>query len=291
MNKQTITKAIIPVAGFGTRFLPATKAQPKEMLTLVDKPVIQYIIEEAVESGITEIILITGQNKRAIEDHFDRNFELEYRLKQKHKKELLEEMDRITNLANFVYVRQKTPLGDGHAILQAMDLVDKDESVAVLFGDDLIVGKQPALKQMIDVYERYRDPVIAVERVDRKDTNQYGIVDIVSDEGKTHEIKGLVEKPEPKESPSNLGIIGKYIVTPDVLEALSKVKRGKGGEIRLIDGFRAVVKNRSIYAHECEGIRFDCGSKLGFLQATIHFGLKHPELKKDFAKYLKSIKI
>ncbi|PJC40795.1 MAG: UTP--glucose-1-phosphate uridylyltransferase, partial [Parcubacteria group bacterium CG_4_9_14_0_2_um_filter_41_8] len=192
---------------------------------------------------------------------------------------------------NFVYVRQKTPLGDGHAILQAKDLVDKDESVAVLFGDDLIVAKTPALKQMIDVYERYRDPVIAVERVEKSEVSQYGIVDIVSDEGKTHEITGLVEKPDPKDTPSTLGIIGKYIVTPDVLEALSKVKRGKGGEIRLIDGFRAVVKKRSIYAHECEGVRFDCGSKLGFLQATIHFGLKHPELKKDFAKYLKSIKI
>lgn len=291
MTNQTIKKAIIPVAGFGTRFLPATKAQPKEMLTLVDKPVIQYIIEEAVESGITEIILITGQNKRAIEDHFDRNFELEYRLKQKGKKELLEEMDRITNLANFVYVRQKTPLGDGHAILQAKDLIGKDEPFAVLFGDDIIVGKTPALKQMIDVYDRYHDPVIAVERVEKQDIKQYGIVDVVDDKGKTHEIRGLVEKPEPKNAPSNLGIIGKYIVTPDVLEALSKVKRGKGGEIRLIDGFRAVVKSRSIYAHECEGERFDCGSKLGFLQATIYFGLNHKDLKNDFAKYLKSVKI
>jgi UTP--glucose-1-phosphate uridylyltransferase len=291
MKQQTIRKAIIPVAGFGTRFLPATKAQPKEMLSLVDKPVIQYIIEEAVASGITEIILVTGQNKRAIEDHFDRNFELEYRLKQKGKKELLKEMDRITNLANFYYVRQKTPLGDGHAILQAKDLVDENESVAVLFGDDLVVNKTPALKQMIDVYEKYLDPIIAVDKVDKKETDQYGIVDIVKGEGQTHEIKGLVEKPEPKDAPSNLAVIGKYIITPDVLKALETAKPSKGGEIRLIDAFRAVVKDRAIYAHEYEGDRFDCGSKLGFLKATIHFGLKHKELKKDFAKYLKSIKI
>ena len=173
MKQQTIKKAIIPVAGFGTRFLPATKAQPKEMLTLVDKPVIQYIIEEAVDSGITEIILVTGQNKRAIEDHFDRNFELEYRLKQKKKKELLDEIDRITNLANFVYVRQKTPLGDGHALLQAKDLVDKDEPVLVLYGDDLVVNKVPAAAQLIKVYEKYRDVVLAVEQVDKKEVDKY----------------------------------------------------------------------------------------------------------------------
>lgn len=291
MKQQTITKAIIPVAGFGTRFLPATKAQPKEMLTLVDKPVIQYIIEEAVASGIKDIILITGQNKRAIEDHFDRNFELEYRLKQKHKKELLAEMDRITNLANFYYVRQKTPLGDGHAILQAKGLVGKDESVAVLFGDDLVVHKTPALKQLIDVYEKYQDPVIAVDKVDKKEVDKYGIVGVKDKTGKTHEVTELVEKPDPKKAPSNLAVIGKYIITPDIMKALENAKPSQGGEIRLIDAFRAVVKKRVIYAHEFEGKRFDCGSKLGFLKATIHFALQHKELKHDFAKYLKSIKI
>jgi len=291
MKQQTIKKAIIPVAGFGTRFLPATKAQPKEMLTLVDKPVIQYIIEEAVDSGITEIILITGQNKRAIEDHFDRNFELEYRLKQKKKKELLKEMDRITNLANFVYVRQKTPLGDGHAILQARDLVDKDEPVLVLYGDDLVVNKTPAAAQLIKVYEKYRDVVLAVERVDKKETDQYGIVDVVKSDGRTHEIRDFIEKPEPKNAPSNLAWIAKSIITPEIFDILSKIRKGKSGEIRLADAFSIMLKDRSLYAHECEGTRFDCGSKLGFLQATVHFGLNHPELKKDFAKYLKSIKI
>jgi len=290
-NSQIIKKAIIPVAGFGTRFLPATKAQPKEMLTLVDKPVIQYIIEEAVASGITDIILITGQNKRAIEDHFDRNFELEYRLKQKGKKELLDEIDRISNLANFYYVRQKTPLGDGHAILQAKDLIGSDEPVAVLFGDDIVDTKTPVIKQLIDVYEKYRDPIIAVERVEKNEVDKYGIVDAVQVEPRIHQIRSLVEKPNPKEAPSNLAIIGKYIITPDILDALARAKGGRDGEIRLIDAFRSVVKERSIYAHEFEGTRYDCGSKLGFLKATIHFGLSHPEVKKDFAKYLKSVKL
>jgi UTP--glucose-1-phosphate uridylyltransferase len=292
MNKQqSITKAIIPVAGFGTRFLPATKAQPKEMLTLVDKPVIQYIVEEAVDSGIKDIILVTGQNKRAIEDHFDRNFELEYRLKQKKKKDILAEIDRITNLANFYYVRQKTPLGDGHAILQAKDLIAKDEPVAVLFGDDIVVGSTPALKQLIATYEKHGDPVIAVEQVKKSEVNQYGIVDVRTSNGSTHEIRGLVEKPDPEDAPSNIGVIGKYIVTPDVLAVLAKIKPDKAGEIRLLDAFQAVVKKRTIRAHEFEGQRFDCGSKLGFLQATIYFGLQHKELKHDFAKYLKSIKL
>jgi UTP--glucose-1-phosphate uridylyltransferase len=291
MTKQTIKKAIIPVAGFGTRFLPATKAQPKEMLTLVDKPVIQYIVEEAVESGIKEIILVTGQNKRAIEDHFDRNFELEYRLRQKKKKEELEEINRISSMAKFYYVRQQTPLGDGHAILQAKNLIGKDESVAVLFGDDIVVGKSPALKQLMDVYEKNNASVIAAERVDKKDVSKYGIIDIKEEKGSTHEVKELVEKPDSKDAPSNIAVIGKYIVTPEVLTALEKVKPDKGGEIRLIDALKAVLAENPVYAHEYEGTRYDCGSKLGFLKATIHFGLKHNELKRDFAAYLKSIKI
>ncbi|HCI03781.1 MAG: UTP--glucose-1-phosphate uridylyltransferase GalU [Patescibacteria group bacterium] len=291
MSKQTIKKVIIPVAGFGTRFLPATKAQPKEMLTLVDKPVIQYIVEEAVESGITEIILVTGQNKRAIEDHFDRNFELEYRLKQKKKKSELEEIDRISNMAKFYYVRQQTPLGDGHAILQAINLVGKDEPVAVLFGDDIVVGKSPALKQLMDVYEQNLAPVIAAERVDKKEVNKYGIIDINGGKDKTNKVTELVEKPDIKNAPSNLAVIGKYIVTPEVLQALVKVKPDKGGEIRLIDALKSVLATQDVYSHEYEGTRYDCGSKLGFLKATIHFGLQHKELKRDFAKYLKSIKI
>lgn len=286
-----IRKAIIPVAGFGTRFLPATKAQPKEMLTLVDKPVIQYIVEEAVAAGITDIILITGQNKRAIEDHFDRNFELEYILKQKGKKELLEQIEHISSLARFYYVRQKSPLGDGHAILQARHLIGPDETVAVLFGDDVVESKVPVIKQLIEVYEKYHDPVIATERVDKKDVSKYGIVDATKVEARTHQIKSLVEKPSVAEAPSNLAIIGKYIITPNVMQALAAIKPGKDGEIRLIDAFRAIVKTQAIYAHEFTGTRYDCGSKLGFLKATIHFGLQHKELKNDFAKYLKSIKI
>lgn len=286
-----IRKAIIPVAGFGTRFLPATKAQPKEMLSLVDKPVIQYIVEEAASAGITDIILITGQNKRAIEDHFDRNFELEYLLKQKGKSELLKQVEKIYSLARFYYVRQKTPLGDGHAILQARDLIGAEESVAVLFGDDVVEAKTPVIKQLIQVYEKYRDPVIAVERVAKSEVEKYGIVDATPVEPRTYQIKSLIEKPKPHDAPSNLAIIGKYIITPDVLGALAKVKPGGDGEIRLIDAFRAIVKYRPIYAHEFTGTRYDCGSKLGFLKATVQFGLKHQEVKKDFTKYLKSIKI
>jgi len=292
MKEQTIKKAIIPVAGFGTRFLPATKAQPKEMLTLVDKPIIQYIIEEAVQSGITEIILITGQNKRAIEDHFDKNFELEHLLKQKGKKDLLKEVERITNLANFFYVRQKSPLGDGHAVLQAKNLVGKDEPVVVLFGDDLVVGETPATKQLIDVYNEYQSVVLAVEKVDKKEVDKYGIIDIEESNGKTHKVRGFVEKPNPKDAPSNLAWIGKSIITPEVFDILSKMKRGKSGEIRLADAFGILLKKKKqIYARELEGKRFDCGSKLGFLEATVHFGLNHKELKKDFGNYLKSVKI
>jgi UTP--glucose-1-phosphate uridylyltransferase len=291
MEEQIVKKAIIPVAGFGTRFLPATKAQPKEMLTLVDKPIIQYIIEEAVESGITEIILITGQNKRAIEDHFDRNFELEYRLKQKGKKDLLKEIDRITNLANFYYVRQKTPLGDGHAVLQARGLIGKDEPVAVLFGDDLVISKVPATKQLIEVYNKSHGVVLAVEEVDKKETDQYGIIDIESKEGQTYIVKDFIEKPKPKDAPSNLAWIGKSIITPEIFDILSKMKKGKSGEIRLADAFGILLKKKTIYARKLDGERFDCGSKLGFLKATVRFGLKHKELKNDFAKYLKSIKI
>ncbi len=288
---MTIRKAIIPVAGFGTRFLPATKAQPKEMLTLVDKPVIQYIVEEAVAAGITDIILVTGQNKRAIEDHFDRNFELEYILKQKGKKNLLAQVEYISSLANFYYVRQKAPLGDGHAILQAKNLIDPDEPVVILFGDDIVVSKKPIISEMMAVYNQYGKTVVAVDRVPKKDTSQYGIVDVIKSRGQIHEIKNFIEKPAPNVAPSNLAWIGKSIITPKVLSALARIKPGKNREIRLADAFHEVLKKDTFYAYELDGERFDCGSKLGFLKATIHFGLQHKELKKDFAKYLKSIKI
>ncbi|HLD00002.1 MAG TPA: UTP--glucose-1-phosphate uridylyltransferase GalU [Patescibacteria group bacterium] len=284
-----IRKAIIPVAGFGTRFLPATKAQPKEMLTMVDKPVIQYIVEEAVASGIRDIILITGQNKRAIEDHFDRNFELEYRLRQQKKDGALKEVQKISDMANFIYIRQKTPLGDGHAILAAKELIQDDEPVAILYGDDVVDARVPVLKQLIDVYEKYQDPVIGVMKVQRKNVSKYGVVDAAKLDKHVWQVNSLVEKPKPEEAPSNLAVAGRYVITPEIFWHLERVKKGKGGEIRLIDGFRSFIKKRSVYACEFEGQRFDCGDKLEFLKATVHYGLKHHEFNSDFAKYLKTV--
>lgn len=287
MNKP-IKKVIIPVAGLGTRFLPAVKSQPKEMLSIVDKPVIQYIVEEAVDAGIEQVIFITSQTKRSIENHFDRNFELEYRLKQKGKDDELAEIMKISDMASFVYIRQKTPLGDGHAILCAKDLIDDDEPVAVLFGDDLVDSKKSVLKQMIETYEKYKDPVIAIMEVENKDIKNYGCIDGKEMDDRIYNIKSLVEKPDPKDAPTNLAVIGKYIITPDVLEALTTINKGSldDGEIRLIDGFKKVLKKRSIVGYSFEGKRYDCGDKLGFLKATVAYGLKHPELKKDFLKYL-----
>ena len=286
---EPVKKAIIPVAGLGTRFLPAVKSQPKEMLSLVDKPVIQYIVEEAVASGIEDIIFITSQTKRALENHFDRNFELEYRLRQKGKKKELAEIMRITDMARFIYIRQKTPLGDGHAILCAKELIDDDEPVAVLFGDDLIDAKKPALKQMIEVYNKYQDPVIAIMEVPKPEIKHYGCIEAQKMDEKIFSIKSMVEKPDPDKAPSNLAVIGKYIVTPDVLEALAKIDKGGHGdkEIRLIDGFKKVLKNRSVLGYAFEGTRYDCGDKLGFLKASVAYGLKHPEIKKGFLEYLK----
>lgn len=286
---KPVKKAIIPVAGLGTRFLPAVKSQPKEMLSLVDKPVIQYIVEEAVASGIEDIIFITSQTKRALENHFDRNFELEYRLKQKGKKKELAEIMRITDMARFIYIRQKTPLGDGHAILCAKELIDDDEPVAVMFGDDLIDSKKPALKQMIDVYNKYQDPIVAIMEVPNSEIKNYGCIEATKIDERIFGIKTMVEKPDPDKAPSNLAVIGKYIVTPDVLEELAKISKGghKDGEIRLIDGFKKVLKKRSVLGYAFEGKRYDCGDKLGFLKATVAYGLKHPELKKEFLEYLR----
>lgn len=283
-----IRKAIIPVAGMGTRFLPATKAQPKEMLSLVDKPVIQYIVEEAVASGIEQVIFITSQTKRAIEDHFDTNYELETRLEEKGKKDLLEKVREVTKLASFVYTRQHEPKGDGHAILQAKDLIG-DEAVAVLFGDDLVDHEVPCIKQLMDVYEKYRDPVIAVQHIPKKDISGYGVVDAVETAPRTYEVKGFVEKPKPEEAPSDLAVIGKYIITPEVIEALTTAGASVGGEIRLADAFISLLGKRSIYAYDFEGTRYDCGNKREFLKAAIDFGLKHEEVNGDgkFAEFIK----
>jgi UTP--glucose-1-phosphate uridylyltransferase len=284
----TIRKAIIPVAGLGTRFLPATKAQPKEMLTLVDKPVIQHIVEEAVAAGIEQIIFVTSHNKRPIEDHFDSNFELEHLLRTRGKKKELEAVTRLTDLASFAYVRQNEPKGDGHAILLTKDLIG-DEPVAVLYGDDVVDSKVPCIGQLIQVYERYKDPVIAVQQVPKSEISHYGVVAGRPISERTWEVDELVEKPKPEEAPSDMAIIGKYVITPEVFEALAKAKPSVGGEIRLIDAFRAISDSRSIYAHQFEGRRYDCGNKLQFLIAQIDYGLKHPETNKKnaFADFLK----
>lgn len=285
-----IKKAIIPVAGLGTRFLPATIAQPKEMLAVVDKPVIQYIVEETVASGIHDIILITGQHKRAIEDHFDRKQELEERLREQGKTQLLKLVERISEMANFYYVRQRQQLGDGHAILCAKNLLS-NEPVAVLFGDDIIDAKVPVLKQLIQVYERVHEPVVAVMKVPSSDVSMYGIVEGVEVAPRLWRISKLLEKPEPNQTRSRLGIVGKYIITPDTISALERSVPSHHGEWRLIDGLRNQMKTGSLYAYEFEGTRYDCGNKLQFLQATVAFALKHPEIKKEFRKYLKDLRI
>ena len=287
---KKIKKAILPVAGFGTRFLPATKAQPKEMLPIVDKPVIQYLVEEAVASGIEEIIFVTGRGKRAIEDHFDTSYELERTLVEKDKHDLLDAVRKISGLARFSYVRQPEPLGDGHAILCARHLVHPDESVAVLFGDDIIDGKKPAIKQLIEVYEKYSDPVIALCTVPEEEVHRFGVVDPVKIDERLFEIRKFVEKPKTEDAPSNLIAVGKYIITPEVFDKLEESINDKG-EIRLANAFvRMIECDRPIYGYQVEGTRYDCGDKLGFVQATIQMGLKHPEIKDRLKQYLKSLK-
>jgi len=285
---QRIRKAIFPAAGFGTRFLPATKAQPKEMLPIVDKPVIQYLVEEAVASGIEEIIIITGRGKRAIEDHFDYSFELEHTLVEKNKQDLLETVRKVSNLAKFVYVRQQMPLGDGHAILCAKELIG-DEPFAVMFGDDIVDNEIPALKQLMNVYEKTGSPVIGLTQVPKDETQNYGVVSTKTSDGRLHELQGLVEKPKPEDAPSNLAIIGKYILTPDALRALENAEASPDGEIRLIDGFREFIKTQKIFGYELEGKRYDTGNKFGLIQATIDFALKRKGLDKQVRQYLRSL--
>ncbi len=286
---KKIRKAVFPAAGFGTRFLPVTKSQPKEMLPIVDKPVIQYLVEEAVASGIEEIIIVTGRGKRSIEDHFDFSFELEYTLVEKKKHSLLKEVRGISKLAKFAYVRQPMPLGDGHAILCAKELVG-NEPFAILFGDDIVDGKVPALKQLIDVYEKTGSSVLALEHVPKNETQNYGIIKPSDSKGRLHGISSLVEKPEPEKAPSQLGIIGKYVVTPEIIAALEKAKPSHGGEIRLIDGFNEMLKEKEkLYGLEIEGKRYDTGTKLGLITATIDYALKRKDLGPPLTKYLRSL--
>lgn len=287
---QKVKKAILPVAGFGTRFLPATKAQPKEMLPIVDKPVIQYLVEEAVASGIEEIIFVTGRGKRAIEDHFDVSYELEDTLVEKNKHDLLREVRKISNLAKFSYVRQSMPLGDGHAILQAARIVN-GEPALVIFGDCLYDSKVPTAKQLIDTFEKYEDPVIGLSAVPENQIPLFGVIDGVDVGEGTYEVKGLVEKPKVEDAPSNLVAVGKYIITPEIFEILETMDHGKSGEIRLIDAFEILLeRNKAIYGKILEGEWLDTGDKFNFVKATIHMGLKHPEIKDKLREYLKGCK-
>jgi UTP--glucose-1-phosphate uridylyltransferase len=287
-----IRKAVFPAAGLGTRFLPATKAQPKEMLTLVDKPIIQYGIEEAVASGFTDIILVTSRGKSVIEDHFDMSFELETVLAAKGKHALLEEVRKVSRLVNFASVRQAEPLGLGHAVLMARGLVG-DEPFAVVLGDDIFDADPPALKQMADVFAQVNAPVIAVERVPEADVSNYGIlaVEPAPQFGpRVHRILDMVEKPPRAEAPSNLAIIGRYLLTPDIFPALEATKSDKSGEIQLTNGMRELLKSRPFYALEVDGVRHDAGNKLGFLKATAYFALRRPDLADAFKQYLRDIK-
>ncbi len=283
-----IRKAVITAAGWGTRFLPITKAQPKEMLPLVDKPLIQHSVEEAINSGIEQIIMITALGKRAIEDYFDRSFELEYVLEQKGETELLHEMRELSNLVNICYIRQKEQLGLGHAILTAKDLIG-EEPFAILLPDDIIDSKVPVLKQMIGVYEQYKTNIITVERVSRQDTIQYGIIEPKRVSGRVHQVMGLAEKPEPAEAPSDLGIVGRYILMPQIFGVLEATLSGKGQEIQLTDALQLLLKQQAIYAYEFEGVRYDTGTPLGWLKATFAFALKHPDIELELREYLRQL--
>ncbi len=285
-----VRKAVFPAAGLGTRFLPATKAQPKEMLPLVDKPIIQYVVEEAVASGLTEIIIVTGRGKRAIEDHFDAAFELEYYLQDRGKLEELAEIKTISELASVSYVRQREPLGLGHAILCARALVG-EEPFGVFLGDDLIVASSPCMRQLLGVFERYGGPVVAVERVPGDQISRYGVIRPKPLEGKVYEVLDLVEKPAAREAPSDLAIIGRYVLTPDLFPVLAETRPDARGEIQVTDALRTLRRTRALYAVEFEGKRYDTGDKLGFLKATVEFALARPDLAEPFRAYLKTLKL
>src|SRR5256885_7810578 len=287
----SVRKAVFPAAGLGTRFLPATKAQPKEMLPMVDKPIIQYGVEEAVGAGISNIILVTGRGKNATEDPFDVSVELETFLEARGKRDQLAEVRKISNMINFAYVRQGEPLGLGHAVLVTRELVG-DEPFAVILGDDVIDAEPPATKQLIDVFERVGGPVLAVERVPRDDISSYGVIAFDADarlDAGIYQVRDLVEKPPKEEAPSDLAIIGRYILTPDIFPCLAKTKSDRTGEIQLTNGLRELLKSRPIYACEVKGVRHDTGNKLGFLKAVVYFALRRPDLAAKFADYLTSL--
>jgi UTP--glucose-1-phosphate uridylyltransferase len=289
-----VRKAVFPAAGLGTRFLPATKAQPKEMLPLVDKPIIQYGVEEALAAGCDQIIIITGRGKQAIEDHFDVSYELEKMLEEKKKTDLLQIVRQISDMIHVAYVRQKEALGLGHAVLTARELVG-NEPFAVLLADDVVDAKVPCLKQMMQVFDETQCSVIATQKVEGPAISSYGVLDVKPADprfnGRLFEINNMVEKPKPEEAPSNLAITGRYILTPTVFDMLSETALGAGGEIQLTDGLRLLLKKEKIYAYVYEGTRHDTGDKLGFLKATVEFALKRPDLGEEFRRYLKGLKL
>ncbi|MBX9867894.1 MAG: UTP--glucose-1-phosphate uridylyltransferase GalU [Burkholderiales bacterium] len=286
-----ITKAVFPVAGMGTRFLPATKASPKEMLPIVDKPLIQYAVEEAIDAGITELIFITGRNKRSIEDHFDKAYELETELELKHKTKLLEIVQNILpSNVNCIYIRQAEALGLGHAVLTASSVVG-NEAFAVILADELIDAKPGALAQMVEVYNQTGSSVLGVNEVNPEDVSSYGIVKLADKSLKFKKIEAIVEKPTQENAPSNLAAVGRYILTPRIFNELRNTPRGVGGEIQLTDAISEVLHYEAIFAHIIDGKRYDCGSKLGYLEATIGYGLKHPEIGEQLRNYLKQLQL
>ena len=280
-----VRKAIIPAAGWGTRFLPITKAQPKEMLPLITKPLIQYSVEEAINSGIEQIIVITALGKQAIEDYFDRSLKLEYFLEQKGETKLLKETRELSSLVDICYIRQKKQLGLGHAVLTAKDIVGK-EPFAVLLPDDIIDSKVPVLKQMIEVYEQYKTNIIAVERIASQDTVKYGIIEPEKVSGTTYQVLGLIEKPEPAQAPSNLGVVGRYILMPEIFNVLEVTPPGKNQEIQLTDTLRILLKQQSMYAYAFKGMRYDTGTPVGWLKAVVAFALRNPDMEQELRKYL-----
>jgi len=287
---QKITKAIFPVAGFGTRFLPATKAQPKEMLTVVDKPVIQYLVEQAVAAGIEEIIFVTGRGKRAIEDHFDYSFELEKTLVEKNKLDLVKKVQEIENLAKFSYVRQPIPLGDGQAVLCASHLVDEGEAVLIMFGDTLYDADISPVKQVIDTYEKYGQTVIGLSEVKPEEVSQFGVIGGNDLGDGVYKIDQFIEKPKPANAPSNLVQVGINVITPDIFKILSTMKTGKSGEIRLADAYEEMLKQgKSLYGKKIEGEWLDTGNKFNFIKATLKIGLKHPEVGADLQKLINEL--
>ncbi|MBI2866203.1 MAG: UTP--glucose-1-phosphate uridylyltransferase GalU [Chloroflexi bacterium] len=286
--RNQVRKAVITAAGWGTRFLPATKAQPKEMLPLVDKPMIQYVVEEAVASGIEQLIIVTALGKRAIEDHFDRSLELEISLEARGETKLLASIQHISELADICYVRQKEPLGLGHAVLTARNLVG-NEPFAVLLPDDIIAGPTPALSQLIDVYHRFRCSVLAVEQVPHNSLSSYGVILPRTVEERVYRVEELVEKPDPEEAPSDLGVVGRYVLTPEVFDALADTTPGKGGEIQLTDGLRRLLEWQAVYARQFEGTRYDAGTPLGFLKASVELALRREDIGPAFRAYLKAL--